>query len=305
MERLDLAFTVVPSRPGTHLAYCDEESRAVGFGFRDSIVHTGDLLFCSALKFRAARQMADLHRHLGEEEKAAEYEDIAACIRSSIPNVFSWQGDLLRATTGKSCQGDVWGSAFAVYTGALEEEPARRICRGLADAYTDGTLAYRGNIRHVLTCHDYSKETAWELVTNFEGDRSKDRYQNGAYWGTATGWICYAIAQVDEKLALRLAGEYLKELREGDFRKGTGYGSPWECMHPDGDYKQMPVIMTGVACPLAAFRRLGFGSTALAEPQPRRWFRKGPCVGGFRHQHPQDDQAHGGRGSEEERHCLI
>jgi hypothetical protein len=57
-------------------------------------------------------------------------------------------------------------------------------------------------------------------------------------------------------LALELAKEYIDELREGDFRKGPGFGSPWECMHPDGDYKQNPVYPTNVTGPLAAFRRL-------------------------------------------------
>ena len=258
IDRLDLAFSVPPSRKGSHLAYCEEENRAVGFGFCDSIVHTGDLLFCSVLKFRAAVQMAELHRLLGSEAKAGEYEAIAAAIRSSIPSVFSWQDDLLRASTGRSCQGDVWGSAFAVYTGAIEAEHTERISRRLARAYTAETLAYRGSIRHVLTTHDFSEETAWELVTHMEGNRSKNRYQNGSYWGTATGWVCYAIARADQHLAARLAGEYMEELREGDFRKGPEYGSPWECMHPEGNYKQMPVIMVGVACPLAAFRRLGW-----------------------------------------------
>ena len=258
MERLDLAFSVPPSRGDTHLAYTEEQTRAVGFGFCDSIVHTGDLLFCSALKFRAAREMADMHRLLDNDEKAAQYEAVAAAIRRSIPGVFGWQGDLLRASTGKSRQGDVWGSAFAVYVGALEERPAARVCGGLGRAYEDGTLSYRGNIRHVLTCHDFSAVAAWEASSEAAGARDKNRYQNGAYWGTATGWVCYAMAQADRTAAARLAREYIQELREGDFRKGEDFGSPWECMHPDGDYRQNPALMTGVAGPLAAFRRLGW-----------------------------------------------
>ena len=56
--------------------------------------------------------------------------------------------------------------------------------------------------------------------------------------------------------ARRLAREYIEELREGDFRKGKEFGSPWECFHPDNDHRQNPVYMTSVTCPLAAFRRI-------------------------------------------------
>jgi len=62
---------------------------------------------------------------------------------------------------------------------------------------------------------------------------------------------------VDEPLAKQLAGEFIEELREGDFRKGPEFGSPYECRHPEGDHRQNPVYLTSVTCPLAAFVRLG------------------------------------------------
>jgi hypothetical protein len=61
---------------------------------------------------------------------------------------------------------------------------------------------------------------------------------------------------VDILAARTLASEYIAELREGDFRKGPEFGSPWECMHPDGAHRQNPVYMTSVTCPFAAFRRM-------------------------------------------------
>ncbi len=256
IERLELAFSVPPSREGSHLVCCEEDNRGVTFGFCDSIIHTGDLLFCSVLKYRAAIQMSELHNLIGNKEAAKKYEAIALSIKENIPNTFGGSGGgLLRASTGISSQPDVWGSAFAVYVGMIEGEDARIIGETLARAYTDGTLSYRGNIRHVLTSDDFSEETAWERTVGTK-PYPKNRYQNGAYWGTPVGWVCYAIAQVDESLAIRLAGEYISELREGDFRKGEDFGSPWECMHPDGDYKQNPVYMTSVTCPLGAFRKL-------------------------------------------------
>jgi len=124
----------------------------------------------------------------------------------------------------------------------------------LSEAYVKGSLSFQGNIRHVLVDDDFSENTAWELTV--EGHSRKNCYQNGAYWGTPTGWVCYAIAQIDEKLALKLAKEYIDNLREGDFRKGSEFGAPWECLHPDNNYMQNAVYLTTVTCPLAAFYKL-------------------------------------------------
>ena len=80
----------------------------------------------------------------------------------------------------------------------------------------------------------------------------KNTYQNGAYWGTPTGWICYAISKADFALAQKLANEYIDDLRKNDFRKGGNSGAPWECFHPSG-HRQNPVYMTTVTCPLIVF----------------------------------------------------
>lgn len=104
-------------------------------------------------------------------------------------------------------------------------------------------MKWECNIRHVPIDADFSDTSAWEQTVN---DDPKNRYQNGAYWNTATGWICYAIARVDEDAARSLALEYVEELRAGDFRQGEGYGAPYECIHPDGDYSQNPVYLTSV-----------------------------------------------------------
>ena len=256
LERLELAFAVPPARSDTQLVWCDESNRGISFGFTDVVVHTGDLLFASLLRERAARQLAEL-------TGKSQYLDIAETIRRAVPVVFAHPGGLLRASTGLSCQPDVWGSAFAAYNGVVDGTVKEKICSVLADAYSSGTLALRGNIRHVLTTDDFSPESAWE---SFTGPRPLNRYQNGAYWNTPTGWVCFAIAQVDEPSAKQMACEYLEELQEGDFRKGPDFGSPFECFHPDGNHRQNAIYMTSVTCPLAAFKRLGWDGGAQ---QPR------------------------------------
>jgi hypothetical protein len=251
IERLELAFLVPPSRKDTGLVYALPEERGVTFGFVDTITHTGDLLFCSLLKYRAALELAWLYAQVVDPERVRHYEAIAQRLKQAIPAAFATEKGFLRASTGKSAQPDVWGTAFAVYVGALDAPHERAACEALARAFQEGRIAWRGNIRHVPTTDDFSNTTAWEAALG-----PKNRYQNGAYWGTPTGWVCYAIAKVNTDLARKLAAEYVAELREGDFRKGPDFGSPWECMHPEGNHRQNPVYMTSVTCPLAAFRRI-------------------------------------------------
>lgn len=250
IERLEAAYKVPPSGPDNHIVFTTGDFRGVDFGFRDVIEITGDLCFTSILKYRASDEMADLLEMAGYNSKAAEYRMKADKIKSAIPKLFTDNRGMLRASTGKSNQPDVWSTGFAVYLGILEGTAREKACRFLADSYEKGYLASDGNIRHVLTCDDFSDSTAWESSL-----AKKNSYQNGAYWGTPTGWICYAISKADMSLAQKLAGEYIEDLRENDFRKGGEYGAPYECFHPSG-YKQNPVYMTSVTSPYIVFKTM-------------------------------------------------
>lgn len=255
LERLDLAFGVPRADEETGLVICDEEDRGVSFGFTDIVVHTGDLLFCSLLRRRAAQRLADMWTLAGEDARARRLVDLAARIGAAIPGTFAHESGLLRASTGSSAQPDVWGSAFAIYEGLLPAPVADSVAAALYRALVAGTIAWRGNVRHVPTDADYDATTAWERVVD---GRPKNRYQNGAYWGTPVGWVCAAIARHDPDAAKVLALDYVEELRENDFRQGPDHGAPWECMHPDGHHRQNPVYMCSVTAPVGAFRRMGW-----------------------------------------------
>ncbi|MGV8096103.1 MAG: hypothetical protein AB2L24_29985 [Mangrovibacterium sp.] len=248
ISRLEMAFKVPPTRKDSHIIFTTDEYRGVDFGFRDVITITGDLCFPSLLKFRAANEMAEIFEMLGNKNKAGEYREISAKIKSAVPALFLDERGMLRASTGKSNQADVWSTAFAVYLNVPEGKNMDKSCRCLAGAFKNGTLSYKGNIRHILTSDDFSDSTAWEFSL-----AKKNTYQNGAYWGTPVGWVCYAISKTDAGLAQKLAAEYIAELRENDYRKGEEYGAPYECFHPSG-HRQNPVYLATVTCPYSVFR---------------------------------------------------
>lgn len=182
--------------------------------------------------------------------EAAKYIETAEELKALIPAVFSDSRGMLRASTGSSSQPDVWSTALAVYWGILEGDASVKACRLLADAYLEGNLAYKGNIRHILVPDDFSESSAWEYT-----HVPKNTYQNGAYWGTPAGWVAGAISRVNPEAAKKLVKEYIQELRENDYRKGPAFGAPYECFHPEGNL-QNPVYLTSVSCPYAVFKRM-------------------------------------------------
>jgi len=250
IDRLEISFNVPPSRPDNHIVYTSDDFRGVDFGFRDVIEITGDLCFSSILKYQSSIELAEMFEMIGNKLKSEYYKSIAEKIKSAIPELFLDPRGMLLASTGKSNQADVWGTGLAVYLNILEGKTAEQASMTLADAYEKGYLANKGNIRHVLTSDDYNNSTAWEVSI-----AKKNTYQNGAYWGTPTGWICYAITKNNPVLARKLAAEYIEDLRKNDFRKGGNFGAPYECFHPSG-YRQNPVYMTSVTCPYIVFRSM-------------------------------------------------
>jgi hypothetical protein len=251
-HRLEEAFRVPPRADATGLVRCSEENRGVSFGFTDIVYHTGDLLFSSLLACRAARHLAELFEYMEDNEKVASYGELHNELRRSISSTFAGPDGYLKASTGASAQPDVWGTAFAVYENLLTPEAATKAAEAILIGYRKSAIAWRGSIRHVPTTHDYSRSTSWEKTAG----SALNTYQNGAYWSTPTGWVAYTLARCDVRAARELMQQFIADLQEGDFRKGKDFGAPWECMHPAGNYRQNPVYLTSVSCPVVAMERV-------------------------------------------------
>jgi hypothetical protein len=247
IDRLELAYKTPPTKQEGVLVYATEDFRGVDFGFRDVITITGELCMPSILKYRASLELAELFDLLKNREKAALYRNDAKRLKEEIPQHFSDSRGMLLASTGKSKQADIWSTVMAIYYGIIEGEQALNASRTITDGYKKGLLAKNGNIRHIFIGEDFSGKSAWEKSLVQKGD-----YQNGGYWGTPTGWVCYTIAKTDPAAAKQLAKEYIDNLRAGDFRKGGEYGEPWECYNIKAP--QNSIYMTTVTSPYTVFK---------------------------------------------------
>ena len=248
INRLEQAYQMPPSHPRSHLVQVDETNRGVDFGFRDAIYITGKLCYASLLKYQAAKQMAYLYGKMRNKSMSLRYQQEANLLKLSIIRTFIDTRGMLRASTGMSGQADVWATSLAINLGVLTGKSRLKAAQYLRDAYVEGELSQKGNIRHVVQSDDFSATSAWEKSVV-----PINTYQNGAYWGTPVGWVCQAIAYVDLPSAQKLAKEFIQELREGDFRKGDTFGSPWECFNDK--LTQNPVYLTSVAVPLIIFKK--------------------------------------------------
>jgi hypothetical protein len=248
IDRLESAYQMPPSEPSSNVVEVNDENRGVDFGFRDAIYLTGKLCFASLLKYQAALQMAYLYSKMGNKRKALVYKQEARKLALSIIHTFTDARGMLRASTGRSAQVDVWATALAIHLGILTGRSRFKAAQYLRNAYVKGELSQKGNIRHVIQSDDFNTTSAWA-----KSIVPLNTYQNGAYWGTPVGWVCQAIAYVDFPNAQKLAKEYMQELRAGDFRKGEGFGSPWECFNDK--LTQNPVYLTSVAVPFIIFKK--------------------------------------------------
>lgn len=235
---LERTLATVPCETETGLVWIDPASPHTAYGFTDTIAITGRHLFCSLLRFEACQALATLAQAAGQPEAAARHLREAERIRAHLELLWSPEHGLYFAGSQDCRQADVWGSAYACVLGA--PDPARR----LAIAHTLYTqrdrFVWRGQIRHLLLPEHWQR-----LIVDADWC-GPGAFQNGPYWGTATGWVAETF-----ELHQRGAGLELLVALTADF---AAHGV-WECVGPDG-YQRVPQNVSSACLPYASFERL-------------------------------------------------
>ena len=255
-ELCERIYRMTPSDAKTQLCNAGDvdTENAKDFGFCDSVSKSGKLLFPSILKFVAAGRMAELFSAAGLQEKAAAFRDDAGKIKAAIPRVFlhlSWDGmeAWLDSATEVGRQPDVWGSAYAVYSQAVDPLTARKLSRALVRAYREKTAVKEGCVRSVLS-NDAANPNGWQKTVSALGE-----YQNGGYWGTPVGWYLVAMYGFDKAAAAEMASDYLGFL--GKNRGPEGLTQSWEWFNPDTGKTANPLYVATVALPYGCLRAAG------------------------------------------------
>ena len=249
-------YRVPSADPSTGLivAGAVDTENAKDWGFCDAESKSGKLLFPSALKFVAAGRLSEMFQASGRPERARRYRDEAARIKSAITATFfraSADGTegWLHSATGVGDQADVWGSAYAVASGAVDAPAARRVAAALRRAFSDKTAVREGCVRQILTT-DLTYQGGWQISIVKPGE-----YQNGGYWGTPSGWAIAAIALVDRPSAARMAADFVEFLKNR--RRPDGLPQAWEWFNPDTGQSNNPLYVATVALPYLSLQRAG------------------------------------------------
>jgi len=136
----------------------------------------------------------------------------------------------------KDCrQIDIWGNAYLLYI-RFPLSDARRVRVRQFLRSRLGDYAWHGQIRHLL------KGEYWQRLL---APIPRDRYQNGAYWATAAGWVMAALHPAVPEQAHALFVELIRDFQAGDI---------CECVGPG--YRQLPSYVVSATNPYGVARRL-------------------------------------------------
>ena len=233
VKALARGMDVIPLSP-SGLVYNDPQQPHSPYGFTDCIAKTGELFLESVLYWEACLALARLYGRLGEAVPANVYIDRAVAIEQSVDALWDDAAGVFLAASHDCRQVDIWGNAYAVYTGLTTLAQQERVLDFLVVHFQDYTWC--GQVRHLL------KGEHWQrLLTPV----APDTYQNGAYWATASGWVMWCLAQRDALLA-----QHMLDDLTADFQQNGVY----ECVNQD--YAKLDTYVTSATNPLGALLRL-------------------------------------------------
>lgn len=234
--QLERTMNTVPVEANTGLVWINPAHPHTAYGFTDTIAITGRHLFCSLLRLEAAEKLAHLATQFGCD--ASSWLATAKQIRANLHLLWSSEHELFFAGSHDCRQADVWGSAYACVIGAVDDVQRATIAHSLMDKRE--RFLHRGQIRHLLLPEFWQRliiDDEWTAPGNF---------QNGPYWGTATGWM----AEVFEH-AQPGSGIALLHALVADF---AAHGI-WECVGADG-YNRVANNLSSACLPFATWKKL-------------------------------------------------
>ena len=144
---LEKAMRFTPRDSANRLVRIPDAKLFRPYSFLDTVPLTGDQQFDSILFWDAGQKLAELFEAVGQAEQAAVWRAEAEKVKVSLGTLWDAQTGLFVSASENWRQPSIWGSLFAVYTGAATPEQARSVVRYCLDH--DGLFVNRGQIRHL------------------------------------------------------------------------------------------------------------------------------------------------------------
>eukprot|EP00039_Didymoeca_costata_P013618 m.210405 g.210405 ORF g.210405 m.210405 type:complete len:312 (-) comp15823_c0_seq15:318-1253(-) len=153
------------------------------YGFTDSINKSGALLFCSVLHYETLLQLSLLASDWNCSPQLLPFMvNNVLVMRQALqsPTGPLWMPEIgmFRVDSGLNAGlVDVWGSAYAVYTGATSTSQSEKIMQWLVN--NEKSIFQAGQVRHLPSPSHWPSG-----VAAFQGNGEWEQYQNGGYWAT-------------------------------------------------------------------------------------------------------------------------
>lgn len=206
------------------------------YGFTDTVGKTGELFFESLLYWTACRRLADWCERFEAAAAATDLQARAGLIETHLARLWNETAGAFWAASQDCRQLDIWGNAYALWLDFPLGERRARVLDFLVRHREQ--FLFKGQVRHLLRGEHWQR-----LLLPVE----PERYQNGAYWATASGWVMWALAQRAPEL-----GREVWRALVADFQAHGVF----ECVHEGS--RQLDRYVVSATNPLAAARRLGY-----------------------------------------------
>ena len=247
-DKLIAAMNFVP-RSAEGLVWIDTEAPHTSYGFTDTILKTGHEFFCSILYWEAARILEKACKQLGRSDEAGDFAKRAELIENNIKMLFDEKNGAFLAASVDNRKIDIWGNAYFIYIDFPANDLRAKVLDFLKENYENYILF--GQVRHLLRGQywDRTIQSIWP-----DHDLPKETYQNGAYWGTASGWVIRALHQVDPALAEKTASALIDYYQTVGIYECVNEGRLWGGL--GARYTKIDKYVASAVNPLGALRKI-------------------------------------------------
>ena len=144
---LEKAMRFTPRNPANGLVHITDAKLFRPYSFFDTVPLVGDQQFDSILFWDACVKLADMFEAAGQPDRAAPWRREAERVKASLATLWDDKLGLFVAASERWRQPSIWGSVFAVCTGAATPEQAARIRRYCLEH--EDLFVFRGQLRQL------------------------------------------------------------------------------------------------------------------------------------------------------------
>jgi len=202
------------------------------YGFTDTVAKTGELFMESLLYWRASKMLARWEGIYGSEEGKEAWAARARALEKNIDSLWDDKTGMFFAASRDCRQTDIWANAYAVYIDFPLRDKKDQIIDWLVNNFD--RYVWKGQVRHLPKGEYWGRQLM---------PVEKERYQNGAYWATPSGWVMWALCGRDPALASRMFRDLVEDFRISGI---------CECINVG--YRQLTSYVNSATNPLAAAR---------------------------------------------------